>query len=644
MNLASIELRYLVNEIGALSGGHYVGNIYGITRDSLLFKLHHPEKPDVFMMLSTSGIWITTKRIGQIEPNRLLKRLRNDLLRARLVKIEQMGAERIVCLTFNNFEKEFVLVAELFGDGNLVLCSSEMRILALHHSIDVRHRRLAVGLEYSAPPANSLNVFEINEEQFGGIPRGEVEAVRWVGKNFGFPKKYAEEILRTAGVDPRKGAGELSAREARKLLDAMKKLVGDVVGGNHRTVIVRGGDGTSEIYPVEVLAGDGVEHAGSFMEGLDRIFTEEIIESGREARAGASSRKMEEYRCQIEEQTRAMETVMRRAARISAVARSVTGFAAAGILAITDRRALDLLREQDVELVSLRGVPYLRIEDERVQVNPESSLQAVASALFDESKRQANAVGAIESQRRKTQVKIKMLESQSLSERDAVGFDEIIKRTWFQRYRWFFTSDDMIAIGGRDSSSNSAVIRKHLEGNDRVFHADIFGSPFFILKNAAGATASGLNEVAHATVCFSRAWREAMYGTGAYWVMPEQIKKAAPSGQFLPRGAFIVEGQRNSVKIATLKMAVGILRYGGDGRHLLTCGPPIPIKRHCLCYAVIEPSSGDITEAAKRIRLEFSKVHEVVAKSIPLDEFVRVLPAGGSHVTELGDGGDAGIG
>ena len=31
-----------------------------------------------------------------------------------------------------------------------------------------------------------------------------------------------------------------------------------------------------------------------------------------------------------------------------------------------------------------------------------------------------------------------------------------------------------------------------------------------------------MNEIAHATVCFSRAWREALYGVSAYWVNPKQ--------------------------------------------------------------------------------------------------------------------------
>ena len=104
MTLAGIELRYLVNEITKKTHEYYVSNIYGINLDSLLFKLHHPEKPDVMLMLSTPGIWISSVKIEQFESNKLLKRLRNDLLRLKLTKIEQKEAERIAFLTFSVFD------------------------------------------------------------------------------------------------------------------------------------------------------------------------------------------------------------------------------------------------------------------------------------------------------------------------------------------------------------------------------------------------------------------------------------------------------------------------------------------------------------------------------------------------------------
>src|SRR4030066_177109 len=201
MTLAGIELRYLTNNISKKTLDYYVSNIYGINSKSLLFKLHHPEKPDVLLMFSTMGLWTTSKKIEQIEINKLLKRLRSDLLRLKLTKIEQIGAERIAYLTFSGFEKEFIIIGEFFGDGNIILCNKEMKILALLHSIDVRHRKLQVGLPYTPPPQKGLDVFEISKENIDEIKTSNLAVANWVGRTFGLPKKFAEEICRMSKID-----------------------------------------------------------------------------------------------------------------------------------------------------------------------------------------------------------------------------------------------------------------------------------------------------------------------------------------------------------------------------------------------------------------------------------------------------------
>ncbi len=126
-----------------------------------------------------------------------------------------------------------------------------------------------------------------------------------------------------------------------------------------------------------------------------------------------------------------------------------------------------------------------------------------------------------------------------------------------------------------------------------------------------------------------------MYGMSAYWINPDQVKKAAPSGQFLSRGSFVLEGHKNFIKAPNLKLAVGILYH--DERYIIMCGPPEPIKKICICYAVIEPGGDEMTECARRMRIEFIKLQEDIAKQFNIDDFVRALPAGESHITESGN-------
>jgi len=208
MTLAGIELRYLVNDINKRIDGYYLSNIYGITKDGLLFKFHHPEKPDILLMLSTFGIWITNVKIEQIEPNKLLKHLRSNLLRFKLKEVKQIGTERIVYLTLSYFEKEFVIVVELFSDGNIIICNNEMKILALSHSINVRHRQLRVGSQYVQPPLDNLDILNMTEKDFEAIHSVSTPVAKWIGKTLGLPRKYIEEITRLAKVESKKKGEE----------------------------------------------------------------------------------------------------------------------------------------------------------------------------------------------------------------------------------------------------------------------------------------------------------------------------------------------------------------------------------------------------------------------------------------------------
>src|SRR3989344_2851034 len=56
------------------------------------------------------------------------------------------------------------------------------------------------------------------------------------------------------------------------------------------------------------------------------------------------------------------------------------------------------------------------------------------------------------------------------------------KREWYEKFRWFVSSEGFLAVGGRDATSNEIVVKKHTEANDLVFHTDMAGSPFFVVK------------------------------------------------------------------------------------------------------------------------------------------------------------------
>ena len=635
MTVAGIELAYLIKEIGHEIEGCYVSNIYGINRNSLLFKMRHPDKPDIMLMLSTMGMWTTSKKIDPIEPNKLLRRLRSDLLRSKIEKVEQIGTERIAYLTFSNFDNRFVLIVEFFGEGNMLLCNYSKKILALMHSIDVRHRQLRIGLEYKPPPEDGIDIIDLKKEEFKEILSTSTSIGKIIGRGLGLPKKYVEEIIRLSSIDRTKPSDEISEDEFESLFDVIRITISNVINGVHDPTIITDAE-KSDIFPIRFSDDNtGAREVPSFNEGLDIIFTERILEKGKSLYSEEAQKRISELQNRLEEQKNAIEIVQKKSKNIAGVANLLFSMQSEGKSKISEPEVVKALKNQNAELVKEKGVPILKIDDAKVKIELDAPLPSIASILFDESKKQKGAITSIEKLIEKTEDQLEKTIEKGEIAKGSVGFSDIRKKNWYERYRWFFTSDGLLAVGGRDSSSNSALVRKHMESNDKIFHAEINGSPFFILKDTnEDLMPLSLEETAYATVCFSRAWQASAHGLNSFWVKPDQIKKAAPTGQSMGKGSFMIYGTRNFIKVASLKLAVGIMKENEN--YLLVSGPVEPIKKNCLCYVIIEPGGSPISDVAKKIRAEFNKSDEKFQKLFVVDDYVRALPTGSSKVTKTG--------
>ena len=88
--------------------------------------------------------------------------------------------------------------------------------------------------------------------------------------------------------------------------------------------------------------------------------------------------------------------------------------------------------------------------------------------------------------------------------------------------------------------------------------------------------------------------------------MPEQVKKGAPTGQFLPKGSFVIEGKRNYLKGVELRLAIGIMLLNNN-RETLLCGPEEAIKKRSLFYAVLLQGGMDPMNARKEDQVRICK-------------------------------------
>ena len=188
------------------------------------------------------------------------------------------------------------------------------------------------------------------------------------------------------------------------------------------------------------------------------------------------------------------------------------------------------------------------------------------------------------------------------------------RHEWYEKFRWFISSEGFLVIGGRDATSNEIVVKKHTEPDDLVFHTDMAGSPFFVVKSGGKAIGGKTKEeAADATCTFSRAWKLGLQTSSVFYVNPGQVSKKTKAGEYMGKGAFMVYGKTTYIN-NKINLAVGI-----NKNQQIMAGPIDAIKTNCEKYVVLIQGDEKASAVAKYIQ------HKIGGA---IDEIIRALPAG----------------
>ncbi len=259
----------------------------------------------------------------------------------------------------------------------------------------------------------------------------------------------------------------------------------------------------------------------------------------------------------------------------------------------------------------------------------EKGQASISSAIFDRAKRTERDIQDIDDAIKKLQPKLKKESGKEETARvKAIPLSKA-KKEWYEKFRWFFTTGGKLAIGGRDAQSNTTLIRRHLQEGDTVYHADLFGSPFFVLKGGKEQTEEEVREVAKATAAFSSAWKTGLGAADAYWVSPEQVGMAGQSGEFLAHGSFAINGKKNFVTKNTVEVAVGVDEHGR-----IISGPEEAIMKVAKGHVTLVPSREKPSDTARKVLHELMPyANEKV--SVGGDDVLLMLPAGGGKIIRI---------
>jgi len=633
-----VELTRIIAELNETLSGYYVNNISSIDDTTWLIRLHHPSSPEKRLVISTTkGVWLTTYELPTRAPDTFVSHLRDLLVRGRFITAEQPDVERIVKIKFMVDRKERTLVTEFFGGGNLLVVDEDGRILTLLKKIEVRHRKLAQGLFYTPPPPRGRSPFASQDDLLEGFDTSGLEISRYLGRELALSRKYVEEVLFRAGVDPK--ARTLTEEQKAKIKSEIAGLKALILRGGKATILLKEGRPV-DASPFELTAYSEGErrYTDSFIEAIDEVQTLILLEELRKREEEPLQKKIEELNRALEAQAKRRLELKEQATKLRELAANLTRLGVEGAAEDLPK----LLTTLNVEYSESRG-EYLEIKGfaEPIQLPIRASPMSAASTFFDAAKRLEAKIRAIEEAERNLSEKKEHLLAGTARESAPKTLRRVRVKKWFERYRWFFTSKGLLAVGGRDAASNTAILRRHMQENDLVFHADIHGSPFFVLKGGAEADEESIKECCKAVAAYSSAWKAEFSAVDVYWVKPDQIRFTGPSGAYLPKGAFLIEGEKNWVKNVKVDVGIGVSKL--DGALVVIGGPPEALRIHSIAYVVLTPEKRKTSDVAKQVKGELIKIAGrelgAVIKEIPLDDFVRALPSGGGRIvsTRVGE-------
>ncbi len=258
----------------------------------------------------------------------------------------------------------------------------------------------------------------------------------------------------------------------------------------------------------------------------------------------------------------------------------------------------------------------------QIELDVGKSIEENAAGYFEKAKKAKRKLLGLRKAIEETKKRILAMQ-ESLPEEKTFAEKKKRKQQWFEQFHWFFSSDGFLVIAGKNSNSNEAIVKKHLDEHDFFLHADIHGAGACVVKaEGKDAPVSTLKEAAMFAAVFSRAWKQGIASIDVYAVKSNQVSKKAPSGESLGAGAFMIHGKRQWFRKTGMNFAVGVKKDAFG--YKIVSGPEQAIKNQSLVIVKITQGKNDAPATAKAVIALLEK--KVGRTGIKVDEAVRMLP------------------
>ena len=655
-SMSNVDIYTVSNELNNLLSGARVDKSFQPTKDIVVMRFHVPGTGRIDLVMQC-GSRIHTSQYpleNPTTPPTFPMLLRKRIKGAHVESIRQHNFDRVVEIRVKK-DKYYTIIVELFDKGNIILLDDENNIILPLKRKQWSTRDISSKKEYLFPEERGINPLTVNEEEFKGLfDDEESDAVRTLAKN-GLGSLYAEEIIKRANenidVDKNTPNSEITEEQIAGIFHAFKDLFDSLTQESIKPQIVKK-DNKEDVVALDLKKYDEFEktYYETFNEACDEFYSKKVNTDIKNIKESAWNKKVNKFekRLHLQEETldnfyKTIEESQHKGEVIYSNYPTIENI----INVVNQARSNDysfkeigktlkkakkdgMPEAQIYEGIDPMGVLTLNIDDTTLIIDPKLTIAENAENYYEKGKKAKRktkgALIAIENTKKQLEdIKAK---KDIAMENIAVPKKRVKKNLkWYEKLRWFLSSDNVLVIGGRDANSNESIVKKYLEPNDIYLHADIHGASSTAIKlNGAELNDTILKEAGEFAASFSSAWSLGFSTQDVYWVHPDQVSKTPESGEFLAKGSFVIRGHRNYIRGARVKLAIGIVDY--EGKRIMA-GPIEAVEAHCENYVVLKPGFTKKEAIAKKI---IGKINE--DDLLTLDDIIRVLPSGKCDIDE----------
>ena len=239
MNLDGLTMSVLAKELHERLQTGQIQKLYQIDKTTLLFKIRAlNEDQNLIITVGATPAMYLSKPLQDLpkEPSSLCMFLRKHIEGSRIVKVEQINGDRIMCIQTDKLEMDgsitsTLIYVELMGKySNCIFVQDGVILESLIHVSPLmnRERSISPKLQYELPPnANrvSLMDFDYNEIKNLLVSFGNGSVQQSIRAIFnGFGKPLLDEILYNANLNGDEIITDLEPSQVDKLANALYDL------------------------------------------------------------------------------------------------------------------------------------------------------------------------------------------------------------------------------------------------------------------------------------------------------------------------------------------------------------------------------------------------------------------------------------